>query len=159
VVQNCVFDHQFLVHPHCVVICSSGATPKKQKPPYEIAQLTDHDNSRTNNMLRVWFVIITNFKRRSLHCNEQGEKKPDHVTDWKNVKSSQERTRFTVTDHSSRLQTGTPFLALQTSAKSQRKRPLNNELHGKNKQTPRNKPPQLTDHASSHTNDVVSFLT
>ncbi len=59
------------------------------------------------------------------------------------MKSSQQRTRFTVTDHSSRLQTGNPFLAFQPSAKSDRKRPLSDELHGKNKQTPRNKPTQL----------------
>jgi hypothetical protein len=36
---------------------------------------------------------------------------------------------------------------------------ITNELHGKNKQTPRNKPTQLTDHAFSHTNGVVRFLT
>jgi len=39
------------------------------------------------------------------------------------VKSSHRRTQFTVTDHSSPVQTGTPFLAFQPSAKSQRKRP------------------------------------
>jgi hypothetical protein len=62
------------------------------------------------------------------------------------VKSSQQRTRFTVTDHSSRVQTGTPFMAFQPSAKSDWKRPLSNELHGKNRQTPRKKPTQLTEH-------------
>jgi hypothetical protein len=35
------------------------------------------------------------------------------MRDWKNVKPSQQRNRFTVTDHSSRVQTGTPFLAFQ----------------------------------------------
>jgi hypothetical protein len=158
-VQNCVFEHQFPVHPHSVVICTAGAAREKKRrtPPNEIAQLTDHAISRTNNVLRFWFVINTKFKRRSLHGNKQGQKNADHVRDWKNVKSSQQRTRFTVTDHSSRLQTGTPFLAFQQSAMGERKHPLSNELDWKNKQTPRNKPPQLTDHAFSQTNGVVRF--
>jgi hypothetical protein len=79
------------------------------------------------------------FKRRSLHGSKQGGKKADHVRDWKNVKSPQQRTQFTVTDHSSWLQTGTPFLAFQRSAKGERKHPLSDELQGKNKQTPKNK--------------------
>jgi hypothetical protein len=77
-------------------------------------------------------------------------KKADHVRDWKDVKSYQQRTRFTVGYK--------PALHLE-SAKSERKRRLSNELHGKNKQTPRNKPTQLTDHAFSYTNGVVRFLT
>jgi len=49
------------------------------------------------------------FKRRSLHGNEKGEKKADHVRDGKNVKSPQQRTGFTVTDHSSWVQPGLRF--------------------------------------------------
>jgi G3E family GTPase len=103
-------DQQFRVRPHCVIICASAAAREKKKtPPNEIEQFTDHAISRTNNVLRSLFVINTKFKRRSLHGNEQGEKKADHVRDWKNVKSPQQRTRFTVTDHSSRPQTVNPF--------------------------------------------------
>ncbi len=120
---------------------------REKTPPNQIAELTDHAISRTNNVLRFWFKINTKFKRRSLHGKEQGEKKGDQVRDWKNVKPSQQRNGFTVTDHSSRVQTGTPFLAFRPTPKSERKRPLSNELHGKTKQTPRNKPEQLTDHA------------
>jgi hypothetical protein len=62
---------------------------KKQTPHNEIEQFTDHAISRTNNVLRFFFVLNTKFKRTSLHGNEQGEKKDDHVRDWKNVKSPQ----------------------------------------------------------------------
>ncbi len=131
---------------------------KKKTPRNEIEQFTDHAISRTNNVLRFFFVINTKFKRTSLHGNEQGGKKADHVRDWKNVKSPQQRTRFTVTDHSSRPQTVTPFWAFQPSAKSELKRPLTNELHGENKQTTRKQPTQHTDHDFSHTNGVVRLL-
>jgi antirestriction protein ArdC len=106
--------------------CSTG-NKIKMTPPNEIAQLTDHAISRTNNVLRLRFVISAKFRRRSLHANQQGKKKADEVRDWKNVNSSQRRARITVTDHSSRVQTGTPFLAFKPSAKSDRKDPLSNE--------------------------------
>jgi type I site-specific restriction endonuclease len=81
------------------------------------------------------------------------------MRDWKNANSSQQRARFTVTDHSSRVKTGTPFLGFKPSSKSDRKRPLSKEPQRKNKQTPRNKPTQLTYQALSHRDAVVRFLT
>ncbi len=92
--QNCVFYHQFPVHPHCVVICASGAAREKKRkktPPNEIVQHTDHAISGLNNVLLFWFVINTKFKQRRLDGNKQGEKKADHSRDPKKVKSSQRR--------------------------------------------------------------------
>jgi hypothetical protein len=86
-----------------------GRRKRENTPPNQISQLTDHAISRTINVLRFRFVINTRFKRGSLHGSEEGEKKSDHVRDWKNVKPSQQGTRFTVTDHSTRVQTGIPF--------------------------------------------------
>ncbi len=84
-VRNYVFQNKFPVHPHCVVICASGAAREEKKkiktPPNEIAQLTDYVISRNNNVLRFWFAVETKLKRRGLPDTEQGEKKSDHVTD------------------------------------------------------------------------------
>jgi hypothetical protein len=92
-VKNCVFDHQFPVHPHCVVIYASGTARERKKrkktPHNDIAQHTDHAISRTN-ALRLLFAINTKFKQRSLPGNEREGEKADYARDWKNVKSSQQ---------------------------------------------------------------------
>jgi len=57
---------------HMRIRCCTGG---KKTPPNEIAQLTDYVISRTNNVLRIWFVVKTKLKRRGLPDTEQGEKK------------------------------------------------------------------------------------
>jgi hypothetical protein len=78
VMQSCVFDHQFPVHPHCVVMCASSAAQEKKREktqPIEIPQLTFHAISPANKVLPFWIVTNTKFPWRSLHGTEQGDKK------------------------------------------------------------------------------------
>ncbi len=56
--------------------CRTGGKKKKKKTaPNEIAQLTDYVISRTNNVLRFWFVVKIKLKRRGLPDTDQAEKK------------------------------------------------------------------------------------